>query len=388
MRAGVWRLRVYVGRDANGRPVQKCRTVDSRTGRVGGGVREARSELTKMKAEVQKDGGTRRTVAAGCTVAQLLDRYVTHCEQQDRSPTTVHEYRRMAEVVLKPRFGTMRVAKLDQDDLDDLYADLKSKGLGANSIRHYHSLMSSSLKFGMKRRLVKSNVASLASPPPRVAADVETPSPQQVQAVIVAAEAIRPSFASLVVLTALTGARRGEMCALRWSDVDFATSTLTFRESVYEKVNAVGPRLRTKGTKTKQRRRVSLDPLAMEALRRHRSAVEALAAQLGLEVPPDAFIFSESPQGLEPTRPGLVTERYAKLAKAVGTSTRIHDLRHFMATELIADGHDPVTVSKRLGHADPSMTLKMYAHALERRDRDAAAAMGSKLSLAPGDEEN
>jgi integrase len=332
-----------------------------------------------MKAEVQDDGGTKRTVVTSITVGALLDRYLVHCEQQDRSPTTLHEYRRMAEKVLKPRFGTMRVGDLDHDHLDALYADLRAKGLRAGSIRHVHSLMSSSLRFGQKKRLVKLNVASLASPPPRPNHEVEAPTVEQVQAVIVQAEGVSLSFGTLVVLAALTGARRGELCALRWSDIDFTTSTLTIRESVYEKVNADGPRLGIKGTKTRQKRRLGLDPVCIAALRRHKAGVDALAHQLELEVPPDAFMFSDSPQGSEPLRPGIVTERYARTAKAVGANTRLHTLRHFHATVAIAAGYDPVTVSKRLGHHDASMTLRTYAHALESRDRELAAAIGRTL---------
>jgi hypothetical protein len=132
VRPGVWSLRIFVGRRPNGSPVQRRRTVDSGTGRVGVGVREARMELAKMRAEVQEDGGTRRTMAASSyTVEKLLDRYIAHCEQQGRSPTTLHEYRRLAAKVLVPRFGTMKVADLDQDHLDALYDELGVKGLGA-----------------------------------------------------------------------------------------------------------------------------------------------------------------------------------------------------------------------------------------------------------------
>jgi integrase len=361
--------------------------VDSGTGKVNAGIREARTALATMRAEVEQEGGTsRRAVGNGTTVGELLDRYIAHCESQDRSPTTVHEYRRLAEQVLKPALGTIRVENLDHDHLDRLYADLRFKGLKGNSVRRVHSLMSSSLRFGQRKRIVRANhnPAYLASPPPRIRDEVEAPTPEQVRDVITAAEAIDPAFATMILLAALTGTRRGELYALRWSDVDLTTGTLTIGSSVYEKANAGGPRLGIKATKTRQKRRIALDPVATEALRRHRIAVEALADSLGLNLPDDTFIFSDSPQGAEPLRPGIVTERYARVAKGVGANTRLHSLRHFHATRAIASGHDVVTVSKRLGHSDPSMTLRIYAHALEQRDRDLAAAMGAELSLSTG----
>ena len=378
IRPGVWALRVFVGRRANGSPVQRRRLVDSGTGRIGAGVREARAELVKMRAEVQEDGRTGRMMApSGYTVGKLLDRYIAHCEDQGRSPTTLHEYRRIAAKVLVPRFGNMRLEDLDQDHLDAMYADLKASGLKGNTIRHVHSLMSSSLRFGQKKKLVRHNVATLASPPPAVDAEVVPPEPGEVRAMIALAESTSPSFATMLLLAALTGARRGELCGLRWSDIDGAT--LTISQSIYEAGNgALGVKL----PKTKQKRRIGLDLVAMEALRRHRDAVEALAYRLGLDVPEDAFVFSDSPQGSEPLRPGLVSERYARVAKAVGAaSTRFHALRHYHGTRAIANGSDVVTVSKRLGHSDPSITLRIYAHAIEQRDRELAAATGAELAL-------
>jgi hypothetical protein len=86
----VWRLRVFAGRDASHRPIQRRRTLDSRTGKVNAGVREARAALTQMRAEVQEAVGTGRTaVETGWTVARFMDRCIAHCETQDRSPTTL-----------------------------------------------------------------------------------------------------------------------------------------------------------------------------------------------------------------------------------------------------------------------------------------------------------
>ena len=368
----MWQVRVFIGRDANGRPVQKSKTVDSGTGKAGAGIREARALLHALKAEVEENGGTRRTAATtGLTVAKLLDRYIEHSTQQGRSPTTIHEYRRIADKMLGPRFGAMKVDRLEHEHLDAYYAELRGQGLSANYVRRIHSLLSSSLRYGQRKRLVRvsHNPAQLASPPPKAHAEAEAPTVEQVSAVVTGAEAIDPAFATMVLLAALTGARRGELCALRWSDVNFATATLTIAHSVYEQSKGDGlARVSMKDTKTGQKRRLGLDPVVLDKLRRHRVGVDALAAELGLEVPSSAFVFSDSPQGIEPWRPGIVTERYARVAKAVGANTRFHSLRHFMASDAIADGADIVTVSKRLGHSDPSMTLRIYSHAIAQRD--------------------
>ncbi len=121
-----------------------------------------------------------------------------------------------------------------------------------------------------------------------------------------------------------------------------------------------------KGTQTHQERRIGLDPVASGALRRRREEVESLAAELEPDLPADGFVFSLSPQGNAPLMPDFVTKLILGTAQRAGVDTHLHALRHFMATQAIAGGFDPVTVTQRLGHADPSVTLRVYAHAVEQ----------------------
>lgn len=193
-----------------------------------------------------------------------------------------------------------------------------------------------------------------------------------------AAEKIDPTMAALLLLAALTGARRGELCGLRWSDVDWKAGTLCIERSVYE---TPGGGWGVKPTKTHQGRRVGLDDLGLEVLRRHRGAVDDLARELDLEVPGDGFLFSLSPQGAEPVRPDYLTRFTLRPAEKAQVKTHLHALRHFSATQAIGSGFDPVTVGARLGHADPGVTLRVYSHAIEQRDRDLATALGRTLSL-------
>ena len=382
VRPGVWHLRVFAGRRPNGSPVQLRKTVDTGTGRVGAGVREARVVLVQMRAEVEESGSKRKPVTAGYTVAKLLDRYIDHCEQHDRSPTTVHEYRRIADKVLIPRLGHTKLADLDQDDLDALYREMKIEGKKATTIRRVHALMSAALRFGQKKRLTRENPANLASPPPIRPAEVEAPTVEQVREIITKAEERDPLLATLLLVASLTGARRGELCGLRWSDIDFRKRTMTIERAAFAVPDGSWG---LKDPKTHQMRRVGLDPVTLEALRRHRRDVQKLAEELDLDLPADAFVFSESPQGREPLHPNLVTSRTRKVTRDAGvTSAHFHSLRHFHATQAIAGGFDPVTVSQRLGHADPSVTLRVYAHAVEQRDRDLADALGQQFALGDG----
>ena len=159
---------------------------------------------------------------------------------------------------------------------------------------------------------------------------------------------------------------------------DWSNSTLAIERSIYE---VPGGGFGVKATKTHQGRRIGLDNLAVEVLRRHRAAVLDRAGSLELEVPEGSYMFSISPRGSEPIRPDVLTRFAARAAKAAGVDTHLHALRHFSATQGIAAGFDPVTVAGRLGHADPSITLPIYPHTLEQRDRDLAASLGRTLSV-------
>ncbi len=375
---GVWRLRVFTGqRRRNGSPILVSRTVHATQRRAGAGARIADSELAKLVAQVEA-GQVR---AGSATVGEVLDQWLEHCEVVGRSPTTVAKYRQIADSVVRPELGSIKLSKLTARHLDRLYAKLTAKGNKATTVRRVHALISVALTQARKWQLVASNVARDASPPSIDPVPVEAPDADAVRAMIAAAEKVEPALAALLFLAAATGARRGELCALRWSDIDWELGALTIARSVYE---AKGGSWAEKDTKSHQVRRVGLDDLAMTVLRRYRSDVDQIAAGLDLTVPEDAFMFSRSPQGTEPIRPDVVSKFTARVAKKAGLDTHLHALRHFSATQLIAGGHDIRTVAGRLGHRDPSITLRVYSHVLPEKDREAAQALGRILALPTG----
>ena len=182
--------------------------------------------------------------------------------------------------------------------------------------------------------MVAQNVARLATPPPIHAEQIVAPTPAQVQELVEAANAVEPMMGTLLFLAALTGCRRGELCGLRWTDVDWNGGLLNVERSVFE---TKGGGWGQKDTKSHSVRRVALDEIGVEVLRKHQARVDQLATDLGLGLVQSAFIFSRSPQGLEPIRPDLVTKFVARIC---GGRIHLHSLRHYSATQLVAGGHD------------------------------------------------
>jgi integrase len=135
-----------------------------------------------------------------------------------------------------------------------------------------------------------------------------------------------------------------------------------------------------KDTKTHAERVIALDPATIALLGAHRTYTEERAAACGTVTVPGAFILSHSPDGSKPMRPDRATDVFRRLRHDVGLGTaRLHDLRHFVATQLIGAGHDIRTVSGRLGHAQTSTTLNTYAAFLGVRDRAAAHQLATLL---------
>jgi integrase len=191
-----------------------------------------------------------------------------------------------------------------------------------------------------------------------------------------------PDWGAFIWLAMTTGARRGEMCALRWNALDLDNEVITLRRALY--VNDDGD-LREKDTKTHQQRRVALDPETAIVLREHRQRAEERAAALGSELRPDAYVFSADPLGRTPLIPDSVTQRYARQVGKLGIDTTLHNLRHYSATELIAAGVDVRTVAGRLGHGGGgATTLRVYAAWVAESDQRAAATLVGRLPQRPG----
>jgi integrase len=187
-------------------------------------------------------------------------------------------------------------------------------------------------------------------------------------------------MACFLLLAATTGARRGELCALRWTDIDFDLGTAVIARSLVE---GQGSELVEKDTKTHASRRVALDEASLRELERHQERCRDRATSCKSALHKSAHVFSSDPENRRPWVPNEVTKRFIRVRKSEGLeSVRLHDLRHFTATRLLAEGVPVRTVSGRLGHANAATTLGVYAHFLAESDRDAASTIGSVLGRA------
>ena len=221
------------------------------------------------------------------------------------------------------------------------------------------------------------NPAANSSPPRVTPGEIRPPTPDQIQRLVASVEGTDLDFATYLWLAASTGARRSQMLGLRWADIDLTHSAIGFSRAYVE--GPAGPVLRA--TKTHRTYRVALDETSMQRLVDHYQRSTQRATHHEHLLTDKAFVFSAEPDGSLPWLPNRVTKMFIdhRRRAAVG-QFRLHDLRHFMATEMLAHGVAIVTVSQRLGHARASTTLNVYGHCVPGADRDAADYIAELLT--------
>jgi integrase len=250
------------------------------------------------------------------------------------------------------------------------------RGLSASSVRQVLWILSGAFDKAVRWKWIALNPAHQADKPALPHPDPRPPSAADASRIVT--EAWRdPDWGTFVWCAMTLGARRGELCALRWRNVDLANNVVTLRHAI-----AVGPdrQLVERSTRTHQQRRVVLDDETVQVLADHRRLRHERVHALGVELSPDAFVFSTAPDGSTFPLPDTMTQRYDRLAKRLGIDSHLHALRHYSATELIAAGTDIRTVAGRLGHGGGgSTTLRVYAAWLSEADQRAASVLSGRM---------
>lgn len=318
------------------------------------------------------------------TLADHLKARLEQWEASNKiSAKTAERYAELINNQIAPRIGAITLQKLTVADIEGWHNALASSGrqdgkggLSNRTIGHAHRVLSKALKDASKFDLVMKNVATAQQPP----------TPEDEEVVIVEQDRIKELLAKLTgrsmyakAITALfTGARRGEILAMRYRYLDLDQKTWEICESL-EETKKHGVRVKRPKTKA-GRRHISLPDIVVTALREHRRGQLELRMKLGVGKPSDDdFVFA----GLDglPRGPRAFSREWSDCAAAIGMPDVVfHALRHTHASQLIDAGVDIVTISKRLGHANPNITLKVYAHLFRSKDGKAADAINTALA--------
>lgn len=398
--SGSLRVRVYTGID----PISHKRHFLTEVVPAGP---KARKEAEKVRTRLLAEVDDRRNPRTSATVNQLLERYLEVLKIED---TTRVGYERMIRLYIRPLLGDLSIGRVDGETLDSFYAELRRcrarcnrragltdhrttaehecddrcrphvcKPLGASYLRQIHTVLNGAFTRAVRWRWLGTNPVRQAEPPPQPLPDPQPPNPAQAAAIVEEAWS-DPDWGMFVWLAMTTGARRGELCALRWDRIDFASSVVDIRSSVAQ----VNTRTWEKETKTHQRRRIVLDTQTLALLRSYLRQVAEEAAALDIELADDSFVFSPGPDRRTWINPDAVTQRYSRMCKRLGWDMHIHQLRHYSATELIAAGVDIRTVAGRLGHGGGgTTTLRVYSAWVVEADQRAASSLAMRMPALP-----
>ena len=372
---GSWRLVFDLDRDHTGKRHQKVIT-------FRGTKREADDELSRILAEI-KNGGF---VDPGkVTVEKYLDKWLEHVAT--KTATKTHErYSEIVALGIVPYIGQVKLAKLSPMHIQSAYAEALQSGrkngkggLSPRTVLHYHRILSQALKQAVKWQLLGRNPADAVEPPKPTHKEMMALDEDQTAILI---EYARGTALYMPILLAVTtGMRRGEVLALRWSDIDLDGGILSVTRTL-EKSRHGG--LKFKQPKTqKSRRTISLPGITVDALRLHRVEQAELMLSLGAGWSEDGLVCMKNAG--DPINPNTLTSGFASfIENADLPRIRFHDLRHTHATHLLKAGVHPKVAQERLGHATIAVTLDLYSHVMPGMQEDAAMKVDRALRTALG----
>ncbi|GAA2004416.1 site-specific integrase [Nocardiopsis rhodophaea] len=329
------------------------------------------------------------------TLGEYLDEWVDGLRL---GASTLASYRKNIRLHIKPHLGGVPLASLTPAKITALYRKLETdgrrdhqagKGLSARTVRYIHTILRSALSAAVDAGSLTRNPADKAKPPTAKEAKAPEMHPwtrDQLRAFLDWAKVNSALYVAWFVL-AMTGIRRGELLALRWRDIDLDTGTMAVRRSVgIVRVKGKGAEITEGPTKTNRPRVIDLDEPTVNLLRAHRRERGSLSLQLARD---DALVFGDHegawrhPERFSRSfREHLIRcrKQLADGAAEAPELIRLHDLRHTHATVLLSLGTHPKIVSERLGHANVSITLDTYSHALPTIQRDAVSKLSALMS--------
>jgi integrase len=337
-----------------------------------GTKRAAELELARLVAQNAAGEGVDPSKS---TVAEFVARWERDWATANVGPKTLERYRQLLRLYVNPHIGAVRIQKLRAVHLNELYSALLRSGgrngsaLSARSVGHVHRVLHRALGHAATWDVVSQNVASLVAPPPVPDNEIEILTEEQIGAILRHFEGrtLRPIVSFLLG----TGARRGEALALRWGDVNFQTNIVRIERSLEQTKGSI----RIKSPKTKNgRRNVTISPWLVAELRAHRARQDERRMSLGAgRAPDDTTVFAK--WNGEVRSPSRLSQDFAAAMDTLKIDCTLHGLRHTHVSQLIAAGLDVLTISRRIGHASPAITLNVYSHMFSNTDTRAAEIM-------------
>jgi integrase len=362
---------------------------------VRGTVTEAKRELRRLLKSAD-DGN--HIAPNRMTLAQWAEQWLALLQRPDGTRRLIsrrswERYDELLRLHVLPKLGARSVQQITPTEIDELYVELERK-LAPRTVQYVHVTVNACLGAAARKGVIATNPAERADAPRGVSGNVgHVLDEEQLAALLggLQGSALYP----IVAVAAFTGARRGEILALRWSDFDAESKTLRIERAI-EDTRSLGRNVKEPKT-TRGIRTITIDPALVDLLTTLRDKHLRYVAGVGdddetvdlslARLPEGALIFPSPVEPFSLTRlraPKTVTKQFPERAQRLGfTKLRFHDLRGTHETLLLDAGVPVHVVAARCGH-DPAMLLRSYAKRTRKADTSAAAVIGaiSKMILA------
>ena len=360
-RGDKYRVCFDYGVDRSGKRIRKYRTFDTK--------RDATRAFNEHK--VKMDKGT-QVLPSEYTFAQWLDYWYKDIILPQIEETTAYGYRGMIENYLKPQLGEIRLQKLTARDIQQYYTWLMGeKELSPNTVIKHHNLLTNTLNAAERQEYITKNPMRAVSPPKKRQREAKFYTPEQLGTLLDKAVGTRLELP--VYICAYLGLRRGELCGLRWSDIDLEHQTITIENTRTQ----AGKKEIEKGTKTaSSTRTLYLPDTLCDMLKAAKENQQACRATYKNAYDDNDYVIVM--EDGKPFRPNYLSELFGKfLADNDLPKIVLHELRHTFASLSNQAGIPAYNIGKALGHSTPATTQKIYTHLLDQTHTQAVEGVAA-----------
>jgi len=351
-----------------------------------GTKKQAETKLTDLVRDANKGEFVEPTKL---TLGEWLTLWLAETVKPARRLNTYIAYNSIVTGHLVPALGTISLQALRPGHLKQYYAERREQLSGA-TLQLHHAILSNALKSAVRQGLVTRNVASLVDGVPRAQNGREDAKQHcwtidETRTFLAAAKQAGPQLSALFALALDTGMRKGELCGLKWNDVDLDAGRVT----VDRQLLVAGPEPVFGPTKTGAPRGIDLTDETVRLLREHKRQQAELKMRNRQHYRDHGLVFAkewgelhgqQDALGLPLQGCHLGQREFARVIKAADVRRiKFHGLRHTCATLLLAAGEPVHVVAARLGHKDATITMKVYAHVLPSMQQQAARTIGTLL---------
>jgi len=362
-----WRIRVALEPDANGKRRNYNATV------YGSSKDADDAILNKLK---ERNQGI-LIQASTKSLDQFLDEWLAESAKPRLAESTYWNYEYLLKLYVRDVLGSRRLSSIKTRDIQKLYNGLTAAGRSARTVRYVHAILASAFSSAIKWHMLAVNPCSHADLPKKAHTEMKAFSRAEAKRFLEACKTDK--LGTMFAFALVTGMRPEEYLGLKWSDLDFEKCTATVQRTLVRRKSKGGGWYFGEPKTAKSRRTVPIGKKIIPELRSLRSAQLELMMKLGTEYERNDLVFATDlgkPLDLKNIR----NRNFARILKAADLEGfRVYDLRHSMATLMLAEGVNPKMVSERLGHANIALTMDTYSHVLPDMQQEATARLDNVL---------